>query len=40
MNFGEVAEKFKMGHTYVCRHGLGEAVLEETVADIANSGGC
>ena len=43
MHFGEVAEKFKMGRTkmsYVCRHGLGEAVLEETVADIANSEGC
>ena len=42
MNFGEVAEKFKMGHTktsYVCCHGTGEAVLEETVADIANSEG-
>ena len=33
MNFGEVAEKFKMDHTrmsYVCRHEVGEAVLEET----------
>ena len=25
--------------SYVCRHGLGKAVLEETVADIANSEG-
>ena len=36
MNLVEVAE---MGHTkmsYVCLHGLGEALLEETVADIAN----
>ena len=43
MNLGEVAEKFKMGHTkmsYVCRHGLGEALLQETVADTANSEGC
>ena len=43
MNFGEMAGKFKMGHTkmsYVCCHGLGKAVLEETVADIANSEGC
>ena len=43
MNFGEVAEKFKMDHTrisYVCRHEVGEAVLEEIVADIANSEGC
>ena len=40
MNFEEVAEKFKMDHTrisYVCRQEVGEAVLEETVADIANS---
>ena len=39
MNFGEMAEKFKMSHTkmsYVCCHGLGKAVLEETVTDIAN----
>ena len=32
-----------MYHTrisYVCHHEVGEAVLEETVADIANSEGC
>ena len=43
MHLGEVASKFGLGYSkmsYVCRHALGPAVLEEYVADISNSDGC